>query len=195
MKMKNKPYTRYILIQLLIGLMTIISIFIYWFVYIFRKEIRKKRDVIACLFWLFLNDNKNEPHNDEGADWWFIEKGMKPITEQDNFFKRLFYAYKWSVFRNGVWNLVTQFTQEDGEVITLKEIENKPNKYSVYTWRNYKYIGKQYVKYKINDVKYFRYSFSNEIWFFGKRLWNVMLGYDKYRLVMKFRMPLLKNVR
>lgn len=181
--MKNLPHLRFWLFYFLIGIMTLISIFTYWLVYPFRVIIRRhKWTWIGWFLWLFLNDdekNKNG-YNDFGAEWWLKEINVN-VNEDSFYLKRLYYAYRWSVFRNGVYNLQLSNKPKYGVKENIIEVINEPKEYHIFTWRNKQIKGKQFVKWTVKGVKYFRYSFTNN-WI------NIMYGYSEIRLILKVRL-------
>lgn len=181
--MKKYPKIRFLLHQIKIGLMLIPAFLFGWFAYLFREQIRsKKSNWFLYFFWLMLNDGES---NDCGADWFQKEKGYN-CTDDDPFFKRVYYFYRWNVFRNGCYNLIRLVIPKTGEKIVKGKTINKPSDSSYWTWRNQTISGTQYVKYKVGDTHYFRYSHTNKVF-------NIMLGYGNTRLITKLRWSKLKK--
>ena len=68
-------------------------------------------------------------------------------------------ALEWGIQRNPNWNLQIQFKPKQGEKYDINEITNEGDT-SIWDWRDYNNFGKQFVTWKTDGTKYFRYSYT-----------------------------------
>jgi len=87
--------------------------------------------------------------------------------------KKLILSYRWAVIRNGVWNYIIRSSPKIGEKTNVNIITSTGGA-SPWTWRNKTHFGKQHVTWEVEEKKYFRYSFTKEL--FSGIYVNFMLG-------------------
>ena len=99
-------------------------------------------------------------------------------------------AYRWSVLRNGCWNYIQSVNPLEGEWENVNIIKNTGG-YSHKTWRNKTKHGTQSVTWQVQGVKYFRYSFTKNL--FKDYYINFMIGASTDRYLIKLRIFDIKN--
>lgn len=197
-------YIRFILGQLLILLLIIISgIFVYpFFVYPNRvKNWNTRFGAFRNKWYWFAADTEGTGWNgtdnehylnatfglyelvkkrDSNGDW-------IPDYERFNKFNKLqkfILAFRWSVVRNGCWNYIQSKQPKQGEwqnvVCEINEGDS-----SCKTWRNQTKFGKQSITWEVEGTKYFRYSFTRKL--IGEKCINFMIGASTNRYLIKLR--------
>ena len=82
-------------------------------------------------------------------------------------------SFRWAVIRNGVWNYIIGSSPKDGDKSNVNIITSTGGA-SAWRWRNKSYFGTQHVTWEVDGKKYFRYSFTKEL--FSGICVNFMLG-------------------
>ena len=175
--MKNLPYIRYFLIIVIYIPMWFLNIpmNLLYFITGTTNTIRRKKTPI--LIWFINTDEDGDTANNYGDLENRIKWGIEDI-ESRNVFVRFWWFWIWNVIRNSffyfkmhVWTPIPEKINE----ILVKVKKNTSGKHKLYTMK-YEDRGVIHITYLINDEKYFRYSHTKVIWFFGKKIWNVQLG-------------------
>ena len=186
-------YIKYILLQLLMVVAYVINFVVFpLFSYPLRKQIVKNPTLWKWLILYWFSDDSEKWGTDEQnyINNWY---GVYQIYDKDyekfktlNWFQKYILSLKWCVFRNPNWNLQILFKPKTGEKYAIQR-KIHIGEAGIFTWRNKKIFGKQFVIYKIGGTKYFRYSFTKEFGYLGKDYINVMLGASKNRFLLKLR--------
>ena len=168
--MIKNPYIRHIIYAPIFILMYVLAFFVFPYSYILRKDVRRFKDAKKGyrFLWLFLNDE-----TDCGERWWMIKNGYTPDATWIQLFR-------WNVIRNSHWNFKLSIAPEQGKT------ENIKGNMLFYNVNRPLKCGVQHATYTINNVKYFRYSFTKLI--FNKVVWNVQLGTSLNRYIYKSKM-------
>ena len=116
-----------------------------------------------------------------------------------NWFRKFLLSYQWAALRNPNWNFQMLFNPKTGEKYDVNPIICTGNG-GHWSWRNYTKRGKQFITWRVDGTKYFRFSFTKKahrydplrlissLW---RRRWckhvNVQLGASTNRYILKLR--------
>ena len=171
--MKDYPFLRWIGAGLLEVLLFFIGVFLVIPIYPFRQQIRaNKKNNFIYIFWLFLNDTT--PVNDNDLDY----------GDYGRFKHNFLGFYRQNAIRNSHWNFRKVFYKlQKGKAYMVKYTNNSDKTLRFFNLDQPLIYGYQNVTFYVNKVKYFRFSFTKEI--FGVVV-NLMFGMDK-RYIYKIR--------
>jgi|TARA_B110000881_G_C18606017_1_gene540102 hypothetical protein len=203
-------YIKFILIQLKVILLIIFSaIFAYpFFVYPNRRNNWNHRFTSFRTKWYWFAAD-TEGSGWEGSDYEHYLNatfGLYELVKKRNHLgkwvpdyerfnrmnslQKFILAYRWSVVRNGCWNYIQSVVPKQG----LWENENckiSTGDASCRTWRNKYKLGTQSVTWEVEGTKYFRYSFTKNI--FKDYYLNFMIGASTNRYLIKLRLFNIKD--
>ena len=179
--MKNLPYIRYVFYGILFALAFVVGLFVFPIAYTFRKWVRKRK---FMPLWIWLNsDEPTEIENDYGDDGFRKRKGI--VIEGKSWFQLLMISYRWAALRNPHYNLKLMLVPKKGTKTDIVVKVHQTSADPLIICDRF-LLGKQYVTYRIDGTKYFRYSFARPVRWFGKtKLWNVQLGAADHRWLYK----------
>lgn len=182
--MKINPYLKYVLIGLVYILMWVLNAIIVPFIYPWVEKIRKNET--PFLVWFVNKDEPTDLENNYGDLGFLKRKGID--IENSNKFMRWLYYMNWNIIRNSFWYFkVNYFVPNQGELTDINIIKFYGNG-SPTEIRNVYFKGLSYITFRIEDVKYFRFSIAKKIkWFGGEKFWNVQLGASTNRWLYKFK--------
>ena len=165
--MIKNQYIRHFIYAPIFVLMYVLAFFVFPYSYTLRNDVRRLKDVNKAykFLWYFLNDE-----TDCGEVWWLVKNNY---TKEPT----LIQLFRWNVIRNSHWNFKLSIAPEQGKTENIKGEMifynvNKPLK-----------LGVQNATYTINNIKYFRYSFTKLL--FNRLVWNVQLGTSANRYIYK----------
>lgn len=150
--MRNLPILKYMLLGLVFIMMYVLGLFVVPLIYSFRDKIRKYK---ITFLWYFLNDTTE---GGDAGDYGRFKHNLKGFYQQ-------------CALRNPHWNLKLTLAPKVGE---------KENVKGTLEWRRYDLKGFQFATYEINEVKYFRFSFSAGWWY-------CQFGASDNRYIYKFK--------
>jgi len=189
-------YLKFILRELFLLVMTLAGIFIFLIQYPFRKSIYNKPERWKTWrgLWLYWMSNSDESTFED--NWYGIYE-LVPNNDWQVFYKysairKFFLSWHWVAFRNPHWNLTVLSVPKQGKKYDENKIINIGEQ-DIYTWRNYRYHGKQFVTWFVDGTQYFRYSFTREMKksiftkLTGFTHLNFMVGASNTRYLIKFR--------
>ena len=104
--------------------------------------------------------------------------------EKMNSVQKFILAYRWSVIRNGCWNYIQSQQPRQG-VWENENCKINTGGYSCKTWRNKTKHGTQSITWEVDDIKYFRYSFTKKL--YKDYYINFMMGASNNRYLIKLR--------
>ena len=107
-----------------------------------------------------------------------------------NSFQKFILAYRWSVVRNGCWNYIQSVVPKQGPWENTN-CKISTGDASCRTWRNKYKLGTQSVTWEVEGTKYFRYSFTKNI--FKDYYLNFMIGASTNRYLIKLRLFNIKD--
>lgn len=107
-----------------------------------------------------------------------------------NSIQKFILAYRWSVVRNGCWNYIQSVEPKQGPWEN-EHCKISTGNASCRTWRNKYKLGTQSVTWEVEGTKYFRYSFTKNI--FKDYYLNFMIGASTNRYLIKFRIFNIKD--
>ena len=196
-------YIKFILLQLLMVIAFVVNFFVFPLLsFPLRKLIVKYPTLFKWLGLYWFSDDSETWGTDEQNyvnNWFGVyellqkeDESGKLVGDYEKFktlngIQKYILSIKWAVFRNPNWNLQVAFKPKDGDRYAIREIINIGD-YSIFQWRNKTIFGKQFVTYKIEGTKYFRYSYTKEFGYLGKDYINVMLGASNNRFIVKLRL-------
>ncbi len=162
------------------------------FVYPLRKQIVKHPTLFKWLILYWFSDDSEDWLDDENKNFINNWYGVYEIYNNDfekfytlNWFEKFLLAMKWN-YRNPTWSFQVLFKPKDGDKYEIRELKHEGDA-SILQWRNKTTFGKQFVTYKIEGTRYFRYSYTKRFDFLGKDYINVMLGASTNRYILKLR--------
>jgi hypothetical protein len=188
---------RWIAIQAFYWLCVLVAMFLWPITYPIHKYVKSKWNPI---YWII----HNSPN---GHRWYWVKFGVLLDDPEPTGFKKFWISYNWSVIRNGCWRLYnTILLQRQGEktdVEVIKNVSYDDKTYSPFTVLRMKFKtggvptdnvgtefdyertfqGKNYVKYRIGNRKYFMYSYCR---IEGSKGRELTLGWSGKR-------PLIRN--
>jgi hypothetical protein len=188
-------YIRFIFGQLKVLGMVLLSFFLFPFVtYPKRKKIWNMKDLLRKKWYFWFADTSEVLFGDYNYlnsvyGIYELVKDENGLPDYDKFYnfsklRKFFLAYHWMVFRNGAWNYIVSVKPIDGDRYQIRKLAHEGDA-SIWMLRNKKIFGKQFVTWKIEGTRLFRYSFTKK--FLGRYL-NVQAGAGYDRFILKFRM-------
>lgn len=185
-------YVTYILRELFLFLVTLIGLFVYPLVYLFRKSIWNNQELWKWLILYWFADTKEPTFVESFYGVYELLDGDMERFKRMNAVEKFILSYRWAAIRNPHWNFTVVFKPNYGEYEDVKVYEHIGDA-SPLTFRNKKIFGKQYVTYSIGGTRYFRYSFTRELKkraimrLFGYEYINFMAGASNTRYLLKLR--------
>tara|TARA_R110002020_G_scaffold262244_1_gene476706 strand:- start:31 stop:594 length:564 start_codon:yes stop_codon:yes gene_type:complete len=183
--------------QILLGLVFILNLFIFPISYVFRKSIVKKPNLWKWLLLYWFSDDSETWGNSEQNyinNWYGVYEILKKENgdpdylryKNMNWFDKFLLSYKWAALRNPNWNFQMLFNPKEGDKHRIKIIKVKGIDQNPLRWRNKTIHGIQSVTFYIGNTKYFRYSFTNYNNVIGAYI-NFMAGASDNRFILKLR--------
>lgn len=191
-------YIKFILLQLLMGIAYLLNWVFHPFSYLFRKSITKNPGLWKWLILYWFSDSYEQWSENPEINYINNWYGVYEIYDGDyekfktlNWWQKYKLAFQWGVLRNPNWNLQVAFQPKQGEKYNIKE-KTLIGDADIWTWRNREIWGKQFVTWKTDRTKYFRYSYTRDLkkWspfkLLGYKHVNFMAGAE-HRFVYKYR--------
>ena len=173
---------RWAILALIFLIMYILGIVLFPIHYGFRKLIRKHKIVP---FWWFLDTSEADYISNTYGDTTWRETHVKNFASA-GWIKRIWIGFRWVAIRNSHWNFKLLVAPKTGpyEDKDIKVNRTIPETNGL-VFCNYDIIGKQYAFFTVDGKRYFRYSFTKNTWFFGKKVWNLQFGTSEVRYIYK----------
>jgi len=160
--------------------MAIVGILSFHIVYPFQQIWRRNK---FSLGWFLLNDDEKDlESNLYGDEKWRRDNDI--VIEDCNWFQRSYVAFRWMALRNPSWNFKLFVAPKKGVMYDV-DVRIDEGDGGGLTFRNHTKFGKQYAFFTVGGTRYFRYSISRHVWFFGRKHWIVQLGSSDVRYIYK----------